>query len=55
MEDFSRVHVLEPPEHLVDEVLDVVVRQRLRGADDAVEVRVHELVAVRTYRRTRGG
>jgi hypothetical protein len=32
------------PPHLVDEVLEVLVRKRLRGADDLVQVGVHELV-----------
>jgi hypothetical protein len=33
-----------PPPHLVDEVLVVLVGERLRGADDLVQVGVHQLV-----------
>ena len=42
MNDASRVDVLHAPEDLVDEELDVVVRQLLRF-DDVVEVGSHEV------------
>jgi hypothetical protein len=39
------VDVLEPAQDLVQEVLAVLLRQLLPGADDLVEVRLHELHA----------
>ena len=44
MKHIGAVDELEPAEDLVDEVLAVVVREALVGADDLVEVGVHELV-----------
>ena len=44
MQHFGAVDVLEPPENLVDEVLHVLIRQRLWALDDLVEVGVHQLV-----------
>mmetsp|Transcript_10913 Transcript_10913/g.27526 ORF Transcript_10913/g.27526 Transcript_10913/m.27526 type:complete len:305 (+) Transcript_10913:506-1420(+) len=44
VEHVRRVDVLEAPEQLVDEVLAVLVAERLRGANDLVQVRVHELI-----------
>lgn len=43
VDDVCGVHVEEPPEDLVDEVLDVLVGEFLAGVDDAVEVCFHEL------------
>jgi len=42
VQDVARVYVLESPEELVEEVLHVLVRERLRRADHLVEVGVHE-------------
>ena len=39
----GRVDGLEAAEDLVDEVLDVVVGERLLAVDDVVQVRVHQL------------
>ena len=38
-----RVYVLEPPEDLVEEVLDVLVTERLHGVDDVMEIALHEI------------
>mmetsp|Transcript_33334 Transcript_33334/g.99266 ORF Transcript_33334/g.99266 Transcript_33334/m.99266 type:complete len:427 (-) Transcript_33334:1908-3188(-) len=38
------VHVLQATQHLVDEILVMLVRQWLRGADDLMQIGVHELV-----------
>lgn len=54
MQDIRRVDVLEATERLVDEALEVRVRQRLAGADlqsarptpthDSMQVRLHQLL-----------
>ena len=57
MNDASRVDVLHAPEDLVDEELDVVVRQLLRF-DDVVEVGAHEVgheVEIAELGQSRGG
>ena len=44
MHNVGAVDVLESTQDLVQEVLDVVDRQRLRGVDDAVQVSLHEVL-----------
>ena len=41
MDDVGGMHVLQCAEDLVDEVLNVVVGERLAGVDDAMEIRLH--------------
>lgn len=43
VDDMGAVHVLEPDEHLVQEQLDVVVRQELRRSDQLVQIGVDKL------------
>ena len=38
----AAVEVLDSPEYLVEENLDVVGREMLRGDDDLVEITLHE-------------
>mmetsp|Transcript_6853 Transcript_6853/g.12421 ORF Transcript_6853/g.12421 Transcript_6853/m.12421 type:complete len:232 (-) Transcript_6853:220-915(-) len=44
VEHLRRVDELQTAQNLVDEVLAVVVRQRLSGADDLVQIGVHQLI-----------
>ena len=43
MYDLAGVQVLDPPEYLVEEDLDVVCGEVLRRDDDLVQVRLHQL------------
>lgn len=43
MDDIGGVHEEESPEQLIDEVLDVIIREILSGIDDSVEISFHEL------------
>ena len=43
MEDATGVDVLQASQNLVDEELDVFVRERLVGLNDLSQVRFHEL------------
>ena len=42
VEDLGRVHELEPAQHLVREVLHVLLAERLRGRDDALHVALEQ-------------
>jgi hypothetical protein len=42
VDDVRRVNVLQPTQHLVQEELAVLVRQVLRRANDAREIRLHQ-------------
>ena len=44
MQHRGGVDVLEAAQDLVDEVLEVVISQGLGGADDLVQVRIHQLI-----------
>lgn len=50
MDDVRAVDVLEADEHLIQEELDVLVRQILRRPDHLVQVCVHELEHLRVGR-----
>lgn len=43
MNDVGGVDVLDPAEKLIEEKLDVLLRQTLLRVDDAVQVCVHQL------------
>ena len=43
MYDLGRMEILDAPQNLIEEHLDVVGGQMLRGHDDLVEIRLHQL------------
>ena len=43
MDDVRGVDVLEPAEELVQEVLDVLIRQSLIRIDDAMQIGIHQV------------
>lgn len=55
VDDVRAVHVLEADEHLIQEQLDVLVREELRRPDQLVEVGVDELEHLRDEAQRGGG
>jgi len=43
MQHMGRVHVLQRPQYLIEEVLAVIIGESLRRCDDLVKISVHEL------------
>ena len=43
MNDTSRMHKKDPPEDLVDKILDMVVTELLPRIDDPVQIRLHQV------------